>query len=687
MGGHRAVGRRVVCAVVVAVAVAGVGIGVWPSIPGAGASSTPDFTVIAGGASATTPPTSSGTPALSTELEQPQAVAVDASGDAVICDTNRSEIEVLAENSTNPGYVIGSGAIWAVGSLYVVAGNGTHSPVPVTTGSPGATTGLNVPKGVALDSDGNVLIADTGDDEVEVLAVSTTNPGYVLGVSASWVPGDLYVIAGLGKGKITPAPTSSGEPATSEGLDFLAGLSVDGAGNVLVADTGHGLVEVLAVGSDRPGYLPSSASWTQGDLYAIAGGGPDSPTTKGIGGLSTLLDQPSGVAADRSGNVLISDTDNLTVEVLAGATTNSAYSLGSGAVWKPGYLYVVAGGGVNTPSATGTPADGTSLDDPLGVATDASGNILIADSEDDEVEVLACSGADPGYVMGTDDTWTPGNLYVLAGGGDETASPSGTGGLGTQLDETSGVAVSPSGGVLVADTGDSEIEYLEGVPAPPVLESATAGNRAVALGWSAPTTDGGSPVTGYDVLVFADGAASPTRTLVFGANTTSCDVENLTNGVPYLFAVVATSAIGTSQPSSSLGATPQAPPPGHGGHKVRPHVVLTSAAAPVRSGFATLRVRCVTKLCGGELQLVGHKDVRIKSNGRTHTAVETVLVSSDHFSVRGGAVVRLPVPVSLHAIGELTKSVHYRVVVTATFVVTGGVKTTYKLTLVGARGR
>jgi hypothetical protein len=174
---------------------------------------------------------------------------------------------------------------------------------------------------------------------------------------------------------------------------------------------------------------------------------------------------------------------------------------------------------------------------------------------------------------------------------------------------------------------------------------------------------------------------------VFGANTTSCDVENLTNGVPYLFAVVATSAIGTSQPSSSLGATPQAPPPGHGGHKVRPHVVLTSAAAPVRSGFATLRVRCVTKLCGGELQLVGHKDVRIKSNGRTHTAVETVLVSSDHFSVRGGAVVRLPVPVSLHAIGELTKSVHYRVVVTATFVVTGGVKTTYKLTLVGARGR
>jgi hypothetical protein len=472
-----------------------------------------------------------------------------------------------------------------------------------------------------------------------------------------------------------------------DGLDAPAGVSVDGAGNVLVADAGHGLVEALAVGSDRPGYLPSSASWVHGDLIAIAGGGSDSPTAKGTNGTSTLLDQPSGVAADRSGNILISDTDNLTVEVLAGSATNSTYSLGSGAVWKPGYLYVVAGGGVSAPSAAGTLADGTFLDGPVGVSTDASGNILIADSLDEEVVVLACSSANPGYVMGTDATWTPGNLYVLAGGGVQTPSPSGTAGLGTQLGVTSGVAVSPSGGVLVADTGDSEIEYLEGVPVPPVLESATAGNRAVALDWSPPATDGGSPVTGYDVLVFAGGSSSPTRTLAFGANTTSCVVENVTNGVPYMFAVVATSAIGTSQPSSSLGATPQAPSPGHGGHKVRPRVVLTKAAALVRSGFATLFLRCNTRLCGGELQLVAHKDVRIKSNGRTHTAVETVLVSSDHFSIRGGAVVRLPVPVSLHSISEITKLRHYRVAVTATFVVTRGVKTTYKLTLVGVRGR
>jgi hypothetical protein len=82
--------------------------------------------------------------------------------------------------------------------------------------------------------------ADTGDDEVEVLAVSTQNPGYVLGASASWVRGDLYVIAGLGKGKVTPAPTSFGAPATSDGLDAPADVSVDGTGNVLLADARNG---------------------------------------------------------------------------------------------------------------------------------------------------------------------------------------------------------------------------------------------------------------------------------------------------------------------------------------------------------------------------------------------------------------------------------------------------------------
>jgi len=440
----------------------------------------------------------------------------------------------------------------------------------------------------------------------------------------------------------------------------------------------------------------------------VAGGGSDSPSTDGTKALSTALDLPSGLAVDPSGNVVVADTDDLAVEVLAGSATDPAYSLGSGAVWEPGYLYVVAGGGESAPSVTGTSADETGIDSPEGVVTDGSGNVLIADGASGEVLILAVSNFDPGYLIASGATWTTGDVFALVGSGDQMPSASGTEGLLTQLGQTDGIAVSPSGGIAVADTGDSDIEFLQRVPVPPELESATAGNASVALGWSAPATDGGSPVTGYDVLVFSGGSSSPAATLAFGASTTSGIVEDLTNGVPYSFEVEATNAIGTSQPSSSLGATPNevtpngatptgatpngatpngatpnAPPSSHGGgHKVRPRLVLTKATAPVKSELATLSLKCNTQLCRGELQLVAHKDVRFTLDGRTHTETETVLVSSGHFSVQGEAVVSLPVRVAGSAIGVLTKSRHYRIVVAASFAVTKGAKSTYELTLV-----
>jgi hypothetical protein len=709
MGGPRFCAKRVACRLVVGAVLIAAGVGAWSSIPGAGAASAPDFSLIAGGS--TTTPTTGGTPALAIELNHPQDVATDANGNVVICDTSNDEIEVLAESTANPGYTIGSGARWTVGSVYVIAGNGTLSPVPVTTGSPGASTGLDAPQGVAVDRSGNVLIADTYNNEVEVLAVSATNPGYVLGTDALWIAGDLYVIAGIGRGTTSPVPTTSGAPATTDGFNLPAGVGVDGAGNVLIADTGHNLVEALAVGSSRPGYLAaSSLSWTHGDLYVVAGGGGDQPSTNGTTGVLTTLDQPSGVVADGSGNVIISDKDDDEIEVLAGSATDPSYPLGDSADWTDRDLYVIAGGGSTTPSPLGSPADETALASPIGVVTDAVGNVVVADAADHEIEVLAVSSADPGYLLASGATWSPGDLYVVAGGGKETPSASGTDGLSTQLSQTDGVAVAPSGGVVVADSGDSEIDFLNRAPVPPVLVAAAPGDGSVALGWSAPATDGGSAVTGYDVLVFAGGSSTPQETLLVGAGTTSCVVEGLTDGVSYSFEVDAFTVIGTSQPSSALAATPEAGSGGsgsggsgsggsgsggsgaggsgssspQGAGSARPRIVLTKRIAPVKSGFATLSLRCNTQLCGGELQLTARRVVRLKSHGRTHKEVETVLVSSDHFSIRGGAVVSLPVPVTAHAIHEITAVRRYRVTVTATFVVTKGLKSTYKLRLVAA---
>jgi hypothetical protein len=709
----------------VTAALAVTGVGAWLSTPYAGASSAPDFSVVAGGASATDTPTSEGSSALSTRLEEPQAVAEDASGNVVICDTNRNEIEVLAESASNPGYVIGSGANWTPGSMYVIAGNGSNSPVPVTTGSQGLFTAINSPEGVAIDSTGDVLIADTGEFEVEVLAVSPNNPGYVLGTGA-WTRGDLYVIAGLGKGKVSPIPTSAGAVATADGLNSPSGVAVDANGNVLIADSGHGLVEALAVGLARPSYVAEATpDWVRGDLYVVAGSGSVQPTSGGTAGVLAALGLPSSIAVDSFNDVIIVDTDLDSVEVLAGSATDPGYSLGTGVSWTTDDLYVIAGGGTIQPSASGSSAYGIALDSPEGVAIDAAGNVLVADGTGNEVLILAVSDSNPGYLLGTGSTWTSGDMYLLAGGGDQTPSASGTDGLSTYLHATDGVSVSPSGGIAVADSGDSEIDFMLRIPVPPVLESATSGDGTVALGWSVPATDGGSPVTGYDVLVFAGGSSDPQETLGFGPDTTSCVVGDLTNGVSYSFEVDAVTAVGTSQPSTTLGAVPQSAPGGSGtggsgsggsgsggsgsggsgsggsspnssgsgkaksvtsktSKSVLARVVLVKSTAKVRSGFAMLSVRCSARSCSGVVQLVARKTVRLKPHGTKHAVVETVLLSSDHFAVRGGATASLPVPVTAHAIGEVTSVRDFRIAVTASFNVAKGAKSTYKVRLVAA---
>jgi predicted phage tail protein len=95
------------------------------------------------------------------------------------------------------------------------------------------------------------------------------------------------------------------------------------------------------------------------------------------------------------------------------------------------------------------------------------------------------------------------------------------------------------------------------VPGAPTLNSATPGNGSVALSWSAPTVNGGSPVTGYDVYdsQTLSSILTTTPTLVTGTSTT---VSGLTNGTPYYFEVEAVNAVGNSAPSSDLSATPVA---------------------------------------------------------------------------------------------------------------------------------
>ncbi len=97
-----------------------------------------------------------------------------------------------------------------------------------------------------------------------------------------------------------------------------------------------------------------------------------------------------------------------------------------------------------------------------------------------------------------------------------------------------------------------------GAPGSPTAVSAVSGNGQATVSWSAPTSDGGSAVTGYAVTS-APGAFTCTPS---PATATTCVVTGLTNGTDYTFTVVAINGAGTSQPSSASSTVTPATMPG-----------------------------------------------------------------------------------------------------------------------------
>ncbi|GAA6121048.1 IPTL-CTERM sorting domain-containing protein [Acidovorax sp. FG27] len=101
-----------------------------------------------------------------------------------------------------------------------------------------------------------------------------------------------------------------------------------------------------------------------------------------------------------------------------------------------------------------------------------------------------------------------------------------------------------------ASTAGVLVNGAASVPATPVLASATPGDGEVTLTWTAPAANG-SAITGYQVIGNPAGFCTPPT-----ASATTCTVTGLTNGNTYTFTLRATNAVGTSQASPPVGATP-----------------------------------------------------------------------------------------------------------------------------------
>jgi hypothetical protein len=307
------------------------------------------------------------------------------------------------------------------GDIYTIAGNGQRGLTG--DGGPAASAELRFPGALTTDSAGNLVVADTGNDRVRVIAARS---GTFYG--RAMTGGHIYAIGG-----------NTGQP----GVGSPQGVAVDSAGNVIIAD--GDLVRVLA---ERPGRFYGQ-TMTAGDGYTVAGNGQ---ATSGSGGraIDAQLGDPNGVAASPRGAIIISES--AAAQIMAVDTTAGTFY---GQAMKAGDIYTIAGTGITGFSGDGGPATAAKLDGPFGPATDRAGNVVFADRLNQRVRAVAAStGTFYGQAMAA------GHIYTIAGNG--TSGYSGDGGPATAaaLDIRAAPTVDSVGNVVFADVFNSVVRVV-----------------------------------------------------------------------------------------------------------------------------------------------------------------------------------------------------------------------------------
>ena len=389
------------------------------------------------------------------------------------------------------------------GVITTIVGNGAASFNG--DGGPGTSTELTYPSGVAVDSGGNVFIADRGNWRVRLW---TRRSGAVTTIAGSALPG-------FG---------GDGGPGTSARLSRPDGVAVDGAGNVYISDSSNFRVRAWNAST--------------GDITTIVGNGVSGFSGDGGPGTSASLNLPGAVAVDAAGNVYISDTLNHRVRMwtrgtgivttLVGTGESSVGGIGDGgpgtsaAVYLPGGLtvdaagnvYVVAlnrvrkwtkstgiittvvGNGSNSFSGDGGAGASATLSLPNGVASDAAGNLYIADAGNLRVRLWnASSGA----------------ISTIAGNGSMGFSGDGAAATSATLGDFVTVAVDAAGSVLVITDRNMRVRLvtLAGVPSP-IPSGGPTSTPSAAAAASLPATLAGTP--GSTGALTATVAASPSGT-------------------------------------------------------------------------------------------------------------------------------------------------------------------------------
>ncbi|MBU6495247.1 MAG: hypothetical protein KGR42_02355 [Acidobacteria bacterium] len=429
-------------------------------------------------------PYGDGGPATSAQLGTPSGVAVDSAGDITIADSGNDEVRfVPAVSGTYFGQTMTGG------DIYRIAGTGSSG----FSGDNGPATSarLHDPQSVAFYS-GGVLVTDTLNSEVRFIPATS---GTYFGQSMTGA--NIYAVVG----NATAGYVGTGVSPTSAEVSFPQSVAVDSSGDVAIGDSGNNVVRFIPASTGT--YY--GVAMTAGKIYTVAGAAPvaGSPASSGYSangtlGTSALLNAPSGVAFDASGNLYYADSNNFSVRVLArtsGSILGHSVSVGT--------VYTVAGSYTWGDLGNGAPATSASMGYTGGVAIDPNGDLVLDDTFSDVVRIVANTS---GPLVGNSSV-TPYDIYAAAGTGAFSEGLQNGPAANAEFNSPSSVRVDSSGDVVVADTGNNVVRFIPAVSGTYFGQAMTAGDiyDIAGNGWPGFGGDGG-PAT--SAILSSPGGAS-----------------------------------------------------------------------------------------------------------------------------------------------------------------------------------
>jgi sugar lactone lactonase YvrE len=286
--------------------------------------------------------------------------------------------------------------VTVVPSISTVAGNGTAGSSG--DGSAATSAKINTPYGVALDSAGNLYIADNGNNLIRKVDAST---------------GKISTVAGNGTGGYS----GDGGVATSAEIKYPISVALDSAGNIYIADqSNHRIRKVDA---------------STGKISTVAGNGSIGYSGDGSAATSAELQYPAGVALDSAGNIYIADTFNQRIRKVDAST---------------GKISTVAGNGTQGYSGDGSTATSAEFYYPDGLVVDSAGNLYIADEYNHRIRKV--------------DAGT-GKISTVAGNGTSGYSGDGGAATSAELAIPWGVVVDGAGNLYFSDSTNNRIRKVD----------------------------------------------------------------------------------------------------------------------------------------------------------------------------------------------------------------------------------